>query len=104
MTHPALLAVATATPLHHMSQTQSVEAALACCTTDERQARLLRRLYESTTVERRGSVLLEDDSDGELFPLAEALPRGPTTSARMAAFERHAPHLAARACRAAMQR
>src|SRR5688572_11928613 len=111
MHRPAILALATATPPHSLPQRDAADAAVHCCAADERQARVLRRLYETTTVQRRASVLLGSNgragaaSDGpvrEFFPPADQSPRGPTTAQRMAVFDRCAAPLATRACSAAL--
>lgn len=98
MHDPAILAVGTATPAHTLTQAAAADEAAARCATDKHRARLLHRLYQTTAIERRGSVLTQ----AEIFFPPEPATRGPTTAQRMAAFERHAPPLAGEACRAAL--
>ena len=113
MDRPAILGIATARPAHSLSQSESADIAVSCCARGERQARLLRRLYQTTTVDRRGTVLLGTETSNGRPDIAsvraflrspDEQPRGPTTAARMAVFEQAAPPLAVEAAAAAMER
>lgn len=107
---PHLLGLATAVPDNAITQSDAAAMAQQRCTTDARQARILERLYQRTTVEQRGSTLLktndthrvDEHSFDWFFPRADESPKGPTTSERMAQFAQLAPPLAIRACRNAL--
>jgi predicted naringenin-chalcone synthase len=99
MSRPAILAIGTACPPQSVSQEQAMRVAASRCGGDHRQVRILERLYRATRVDRRGSVL----TDTMFYPPAAQQPRGPTTAARMAAFECYAPPLAGRAAGAAIE-
>lgn len=100
--------VGTASPPCSISQEHAVALAGDYgCTTDE-QRRQLKALYRLTRVRTRHSIVLDSDSrDGlprqSFFPpMQGADDHGPTTSERMARYERDAPPLAANAARAAL--
>jgi predicted naringenin-chalcone synthase len=101
-----LIGMGTATPPGEVSQRESAEHAIARCCTDERGARLLRRLYAQTGIDRRASALINPDDPGAHeahFPIApEATAGGPTTEARMRWYAGSAPALAHRAALSAI--
>jgi len=73
-----------------------------------RAAPLIERLYASSGIERRHSVLKDyaqdDPSAFEFYPKDRALEPFPSTARRMEAYEREAPPLAEAAARAALAR
>ncbi|MCX6545174.1 MAG: type III polyketide synthase [Acidobacteria bacterium] len=100
--------VGTASPPCSISQEHAVALARAYgCTTEEHQ-RQLKALYRLTRVKTRHSVVLDSDSrDGiprqSFFPaMQNSEDRGPTTTERMARYEKEAPPLAARAAGVAL--
>lgn len=100
--------VGSASPPHAISQEHAGALAQRYgCRTPE-QIKQLKALYRLTRVRKRHSVVLESDGLGaeppatSFPPMADDNDRGPTTSARMARYEREAPPLGARAARAAL--
>lgn len=107
MTHRAhLIGMGTATPPGEVSQRESAEHAIARCCRDEREARLLRRLYSQTGIERRASALINPEDPGAHeahFPIApDAGAADPTTDARMRWYAESAPALGRRAASSAI--
>ena len=97
----SILGIGVATPPHEISQADAHAEAVRASALDAASARTLEALYRRAGVERRASVLRASDG---FFPVAKnAEDRGPGTRARMQAYERHAPELAARACAAALR-
>lgn len=99
----------TALPPHSMAQADAVELHTTFCGIGDRRARTLKALYRRSRIRTRHSVLFQS-SDGPLrarqpFYAAAADDQdfGPTTSERMAAYAEHAPDLAIRAARSALQ-
>ncbi|MEM6394532.1 MAG: type III polyketide synthase [Planctomycetota bacterium] len=96
--------IAVAVPPNAATQAEYADAAAPCCTTTDKQARALQRLYRRATVRKRHSVLLADGPMSAYYPPPTPdQPLGPTTADRMAAFARLAPPLAEHAARNALQ-
>mgnify|MGYP002622388006 CR=1 FL=1 len=109
MTHLHLQGIGTALPPHRLTQAEAVELHASFCGFDAKKSRTLRALYRRSGVDTRHSVLL-DDSRGDLAARQRFYPPssgngdlGPTTVARMAAYETHAPPLAVEAAREALE-
>src|ERR1041385_7343552 len=111
MGHPILLGIGTACP-PRAPRREFIDWAVSMSARDEKQARVVRRLHEATSVERRGTVLLDPVEEGaapaasrayEFYPPWRSLPGGPTTAQRMAMYAAHAGSLAADACRGALR-
>ncbi len=99
----------TALPAHAMTQDDAVDLHTTFCSIDPKRARTLRALYRRSRIDRRHSVVF-DASEGPIETrqrfygrAAGDDDRGPTTSARMAAYARHAPGLALEAASAALR-
>ena len=107
---PGVIAgLATARPRHSIAQHEAAELAkMRCCQTQEQHA-LLPLLYRRARVEQRGSVLLEERTNGSgprqsFFPPASGTEdAGPTTLERMQRYAAEAPALAAEASLQALQ-
>ncbi len=102
--------IGTALPEHTLGWEEAAELHATFCLVDAKRARTLRALYRRSGVRTRRSVVLRS-SDGPLEDRQDFYPRaeheddpGPSTSARMAAYEEHAPALALRAARSALER
>ncbi len=104
MTGLALLGIGTAVPSHSMSQEAAAELAKKFCCKTEEEARRLDTLYLRTQIRRRGSVLLNENSQLELTDpfLLHALESGPSTRQRMERYIEEAVPLALRAARQAL--
>lgn len=92
--------IGTALPPECLSQADAVQLHATFCRVDDRRARTLRALYRRSGISHRRSALL-DRSDGPLegrqsfyAPATHDEDAGPSTFARMAAYERLAPPLA----------
>jgi predicted naringenin-chalcone synthase len=103
-----IVGIGTALPEHRLTQAEAVELHTSFCGIDAQRARTLRALYRKSGIRTRHSVVL-DGSEGPLEdrqrfdPPAEGdEDRGPTTAARMAAYEQQAPPLAVEAARKAL--
>jgi len=96
-----IIGLATATPPGVIEQPAAATHASERCCRDERDARLLRRLYAQTGVDRRGSTLLHPDDPGAheaFFPSStNQSAGGPTTRERLDRYRRSAPTLARQA-------
>jgi len=97
-----------AVPQHAIAQVDAAKLGLSFASPDGSRERTLQALYKRSGVTQRHSVLL-DTSEGPVEdrqrfypPIQSEDDPGPTTEARMQAFERHAPPLAAEASRAAL--
>lgn len=107
---PRILGLGTAVPEHAITQTDAAAMARQRCADDARQGRMLERLYQRTTVEQRGSTLLQTNGSQRVdacsfdwfFPDTQQSPMGPTTAERMKHFAAFAPSLAAQASRQAL--
>ncbi|MDX2148155.1 MAG: type III polyketide synthase [Planctomycetota bacterium] len=100
---PAILSLGFALPDRSISQADSMSFALRDCPAEQRA--LLARMYTSSGVERRGSVLLTDNPSSSLVPFFETGAgelRNPSTRERMAKYRELAPHLAIAAARDAL--
>ncbi len=88
-----------ALPEFAMLQEHAAIYASAHTTADEKQHRLLKRLYDRSGIEQRYSVLLEAIGDGgeapqSFFPDPATQPAGPGTAVRMDFYSQFAPKLA----------
>ncbi len=102
-----LAGLGTALPPHSIGQEKAAALATAFTGFDEAQARRLEKLYRLTRVDRRYSVLLEDNNEDRgsqtFFDLDDDLSgRGPSLSARMVRYESEAPGLACAAAQSAL--
>lgn len=102
----SIIGLGMAVPEHRISRQGALDYAATLSCQSPRQQKRLRAVYGRTGVDRRGSVLLSTNGDGQLhqdfFPPAEdAEDRGPTTAERGRQFQRYAGHLADRASRQA---
>jgi predicted naringenin-chalcone synthase len=101
----AILGLGTARPAGAVTQTDAADMAVARCCESTTHESVLRTLYRRTSVESRGSVLLEPPVNGNGRSGLDAFyPQtgGPGTAGRMKAFARLAPALAIRAARTAL--
>jgi predicted naringenin-chalcone synthase len=97
-----LLGIGTATPACSISQEDSLAAArrLSCLNGQER---LLPVLYRRTNISRRGSILLREGGEQNLFqPAIGEGDSGPSTSSRLKRYRETAPVLAIEAARHAI--
>jgi predicted naringenin-chalcone synthase len=99
----------TALPEHSIPQSEAAALATGFIGGEFRRSRALAALFERTRVEKRASVLLEDDGDGGLgqsfYPPAEGPDdRGPGTETRMRRFATDAAPLALTAAQRALDR
>jgi alkylresorcinol/alkylpyrone synthase len=106
--HIPIISVATATPRHQLSQSDSLAMAHKICCIDERQSRLASALFKKSGVQNRHTVV----------PYAEAYRwaperqaaevaiqnNGPSTQERMVLYEQHALPLALQASSEALSR
>lgn len=107
---PRLLGLGTARPARDLPQHHAAAMAVRRCAGTTQHARVLPPLYQRTTVERRGSVLLDHAGDRPIdhtsldwyYPTSDNGGRGPTTADRMARYAAHATPLALDACRRAL--
>ncbi len=99
----SLLGIGTAVPSHSMSQQEAATLAKKFCCKTEEEARRLDTLYLRTQIRRRGSVLLNENSQLELTDpfLLHALESGPSTRQRMERYIEEAIPLALSAARQA---
>lgn len=105
-----ILGLGTALPPYTMNQREATELAQQVCATNDEQASLLRVLYRRSGVNSRHTVLpyqtalqwmeLGDEATG----VQTLTQLGPTTADRMKIYEEHAPPLAMRASRQALDR
>lgn len=98
MTRVALIGIGTSTPEHTIAQSAAAEVA-ASFSPGPDDDRVVRALYRRAGVETRGSVLADRQGLIDLYRPDRA---PPTTAQRMRLYQQHAPGLAARACRAAL--
>jgi predicted naringenin-chalcone synthase len=97
-----VLGIGTATPALSISQEESLQAArrLSCLNGQER---LLPVLYRKTNIVRRGSILLREGGEHDLFrPAVDEQDLGPSTSSRLERYRETAPTLATEAARQAL--
>lgn len=102
-----LAGLGTALPPHSIGQDRAAALATSFAGFDETQSRRLEKLYRLTRVERRYSVLLEDNNEDRgsqtFFNLDDDVTgRGPGLSARMTRYEAEAPGLACIAAQSAL--
>lgn len=102
--------IGTALPEHRLTQADVVELHTTFCSVEPARARMLRALYRRAGIDTRHSVLVSG-SEGSLAerlrfyePARDDEDPGPTTAARMAMYQEHAPRLAVRAARDALTR
>ncbi|MEQ1826632.1 MAG: hypothetical protein ABL921_11835 [Pirellula sp.] len=104
-----IVSTGTAFPPFSITQLDSALLAQELCIT-QRWKNALPALYRKSGVTKRGSVLLQSDSETiterqSFYTVAtDASPRGPTTGQRMAVYAQHAGPLLERACRACLDR
>jgi predicted naringenin-chalcone synthase len=97
-----------AVPEHAIAQEDAATIGLSFASADGSRARTLQALYKRTGVKKRHSVVLESahgpvrERQSFYPPIGGADDPGPSTGARMLAFERHAPPLAEEASRRAL--
>jgi predicted naringenin-chalcone synthase len=96
-----IIGLATSAPPGVIEQQEAAEHAIPRCCNDEREARLLRKLYTQTGIDRRGSTLINPDNPDaheQFFPRSAGTQEsGPTTAQRMETYSQMAPALAGRA-------
>lgn len=102
-----LAGLGTALPPHSIGQDKAAALATSFAGFDQVQSRRLEKLYRLTRVERRYSVLLEDNNEDRgsqtFFNLDDDVTgRGPGLSARMTRYESEAPGLACSAAQNAL--
>src|SRR3989338_2211533 len=94
-----ILGIGTALPMHFIAQSETASFAKSFCCRTEQEAKLLDTLYKRTTIQKRGSVLLEP-GNGEgprqtFFPsVRNDSDQGPTTEERMKRYAEEAAPLA----------
>lgn len=106
----SIIGLATALPVHSVSQEESCSHAAAFTCESDREKAVLQRLYRRTEIDRRGSVVAERESltaggtaSASFFPPPKSKSdKGPTTSQRMDAYDAHAKLLSLSACRQAL--
>jgi alkylresorcinol/alkylpyrone synthase len=103
-----IMAVATATPSHQLSQGNALAMTQRICCVDERQSRLASALYRKSGVQNRHTILPSTEayrwapvSQPTEIPMPNV---GPSTQERMALYEQHALPLALRASSEALAR
>lgn len=101
--------IGTAVPEFSIAQDDAATVAMALGHYDASRTDRLAKLYRLTRVQRRFSVLLKDNlgrfESQDLFrPVPDAASRGPVISERMGRYECHAPDLAEKAARRALDR
>ena len=101
---PRIRGIGLAVPPHSLDQEQAADLCVAISGIDGEVERLARTFHRRSGIARRGCVLLKTTApatsacDQSFFvPRRGDTDRGPTTAARMAVFQEHAPSLAARA-------
>lgn len=104
-----ILGLSTALPQYSIKQSQAAETAKHFSWDQTIQTRLLPALFRRAQVAARGSVVLEQSADGELYttfyqPASSIEDRGPTTATRMERYRQEAIPLAAQAARQTISR
>lgn len=105
-----LCGIGTAVPARAADQHDAVEKAMAVCSPEPEQRRLVTALYRRSGVRTRHSVLLTEPAHGDTatqdfyLPMRGPHDRGPTTAARMQRYEVEAARLACQAAAAALDR
>ena len=101
---PRICGIGLAVPPHSLDQEQAADLCVAISGIDGETERLARVFHRRSGIDSRGCVLLNSTAprgegcDQSFFtPRTDAADRGPTTAARMAVFQQHAPALGARA-------
>jgi len=99
--------VGTAVPEYSVSQESAAAIATTMCDFDQAQSDRIKKLYRLTRVDKRHSVLLNDNrglhESQTFFESANGgSSLGPSLSARMNRYERHAPELAIQAATKAL--
>jgi predicted naringenin-chalcone synthase len=103
----SILAIATATPPHRISQRDAAAMALSLGNVPPGHERSLVAMYRQTRIRTRGSVVLDPPEDGVAVqrffaPDIAAGDEGPTTATRMDRYAKEAGGLAVAAARRAM--
>ncbi|MEM0913741.1 MAG: type III polyketide synthase [Planctomycetota bacterium] len=102
-----VLGLGVALPAHRLDQSRAATHAADRSAQNAKQRAVVERLYARSGIERRPVVLGEfvgDDDAPLLSRPSDANDPGPTTAARLARYRQHAPGLAERAGRAALDR
>ncbi len=103
----SVLGIGTATPDHYADQSVAAELAQQMVFGKEEEEDWFAKVYELSTVEHRGSILLGATNDyttaQEFYPPSTATDdRGPSTAARMQKYNEHASILGISAARQAL--
>lgn len=98
-TDTAITGLGVATPMEQVDQRSAAELASRLSPATGHEAAWREAMYRRSGVERRGAVA----SHGLFEPASEDRPHGPTTARRLAAYDRHAAELAARAATDALR-
>jgi len=101
-----IIGIGTSVPEHEIEQSDAAEQASQLSCQTQTQKRVLKTLYRRAGVHTRRSVVLESGTNGR--PAQQSFytslaPQGPTTAARMAAYESHAAPLAVAAAENALR-
>src|SRR5271169_1575398 len=102
-----IIGIGTSVPEHEIEQSDAAEQASQLSCQTQTQKRVLKTLYRRAGVHTRHSVVLESGTNGR--PAQQSFytslaPLGPTTAARMAAYESFAAPLAVEAADSAIER
>jgi predicted naringenin-chalcone synthase len=97
---PSIRGIGTALPSHPFAQEPTCEALIEALALDRAAARRVRAVYRRSRIERRHSVLSDDEHPLSLFGIRAAAGERVGTAERMALYREHAPPLALEACRA----
>jgi predicted naringenin-chalcone synthase len=107
--YAAILGLGTAIPARSIAQEAALDMARFISVPPQDQERLLPILYRRTSVRRRGSVLLDEETHGDISkaqsffaPAASTFDLGPGTGSRLDRYATEAPALASQAAGAAM--
>ncbi len=97
----------TAVPRHFMNQQDAAKMVKTFTLSSPGSERWVPKIYQKSTVQQRGFVLLEQHAQGlkpvEVFsPIRSSLDEGPSTEDRMALYKKEAPILAIEAARNAL--
>lgn len=99
-----ILSIGVATPPTSVGQDRIADLVAGVTGVDERRARAIRELYRRSGVDQRGMSAVDADGRPRLYLEHQGDPLGPTTGARLRAYETDALPLAAEACRACLAR
>lgn len=101
-----IVSIGTAVPVRSIAQADAAEIAVRLGGGENGTRAMTERLYRNTKVERRGSVLLEEEALSAVSRVSffDGTERGPTTAGRLKRYTEEATPLAKRACEEALQR